>query len=319
MPIELITGAPGAGKTLYAVGKIRDAVKEGRPVYANIDGLKLDQVEPLPEDWREAPDGSLIVVDECHQRWPATGKPGRTANEEITALDEHRHRGFDFIVMTQFPTKVHHQVREHINYHRHLMRPVGLKRTTIYTWGYPVLSPNDRQERDQADVQAMKYDKSLFQLYKSATIHTVKPQMPGRVKVVGTVVLVLVGFISYRLITGDSQLSRAVFGTTEEPQAIQPSNQQKNDVAGAVGGQASPPPPPRAIPERTMLNDWTHAETVKPVGGCISSANHCRCYDDSMVPLDMSEHACRTAMSRPLPYVLQAPGYKRENDKGNAG
>jgi zona occludens toxin (predicted ATPase) len=305
MPIELITGAPGAGKTLYAVGKIRDAVGEGRPVYCNIDGIQIPEVEPLPEDWRHAPDGSLIVVDECHQRWPATGKPGRTGNEEITALDEHRHRGFDFIVMTQFPTKVHHQVREHINYHRHLMRPAGMKRTTIYTWGYPVLSPNDRQERDQADAEAMPYDKTLFPLYKSATLHTVKRQIPRKLKVIGTICAILFSFVAYRLMTGDGFLSGAISGKSQEVPET-PPHIIRTSAQGAAEGQAAPPPPPRVItpPEPDGLNDWTHAYEVKPVGGCIVNASHCRCYSESMVPLDLGDFDCRLAASRPLPYRL---------------
>lgn len=301
MPIELITGAPGAGKTLYAVGKIRDAVKEGRPVYANIDGINIPEVEPLPDDWRQAPDGALIVVDECHQRWPATGRPGRTGSEEITALDEHRHRGFDFIVMTQYPTKVHHQVREHINYHRHLMRPAGLKRTTIYTWGYPVLNPNDRAERDSADAAAMAYDKSLFPLYKSATLHTVKAQVPTKLKIFGVVIVCVGALVTYRLSTGDGLLSAAVSGDGLGSAIATPL---ASASSGAAEGQALPPPPPREIPTPDGLNDWTFAHEVKKIAGCIWSANYCRCYGEEGKVLDMPESECRITVSRPLPFSL---------------
>lgn len=304
MPIELITGAPGAGKTLYAVGKIRDAVKQGRPVYANIDGLNIPEVDPLPDDWRKAPDGSLIVVDECHQRWPATGKPGRTGSEEITALDEHRHRGFDFIVMTQYPTKVHHQVREHINYHRHLMRPAGLKRTTIYTWGYPVLNPNDRAERDSADSAAMAYDKTLFALYKSATLHTVKAQIPTKLKIFGAVIAVVALIVSYRLSTGDGLLTAAVSGDGLGSAIATPL---ASASSGAAKGQALPPPPPRNPPVPDGLNDWAFSEEVKPISGCAWSSRFCRCYGEDGKVLDMAESECRVVVSRPLPFNLRNP------------
>ena len=39
MPIKLITGQPGNGKTLYAVYLINEALKQGREVYTNINFL----------------------------------------------------------------------------------------------------------------------------------------------------------------------------------------------------------------------------------------------------------------------------------------
>lgn len=78
--ITLITGTPGSGKTLFAVTKILEYVKqnqklleqgkEPRMIYANIDGLNIDGVEPAPVDWRDTPDGSVIFYDEIQQLEP---------------------------------------------------------------------------------------------------------------------------------------------------------------------------------------------------------------------------------------------------------
>ncbi|WP_100097333.1 zonular occludens toxin domain-containing protein [Xanthomonas campestris] len=69
--IYLVTGMPGNGKTLYAVEFIKKAVEKGRKVYTDIKGLTLAGIEPAPDDWRTLPDGSLVVYDEAHKRFPA--------------------------------------------------------------------------------------------------------------------------------------------------------------------------------------------------------------------------------------------------------
>ena len=62
--IILITGTPGSGKTLFAVSKILAWAKENkREIFADIDGLSIDGIEKSPEDWRETPDGSIVVYD----------------------------------------------------------------------------------------------------------------------------------------------------------------------------------------------------------------------------------------------------------------
>lgn len=67
--IELITGQPGAGKTLFALTRIEErARKEGRPVfYSGIKDLALPWTEIDPEKWTECPPGSIIVIDECQR------------------------------------------------------------------------------------------------------------------------------------------------------------------------------------------------------------------------------------------------------------
>ena len=77
--ITLITGTPGSGKTLRAMYLIKEALAQGRAVYTDIDGVSLDGVTTveMDHDWRDTPEGSLVVYDEVQRRWPSTGKPGQ--------------------------------------------------------------------------------------------------------------------------------------------------------------------------------------------------------------------------------------------------
>ena len=123
MAIYLITGTPGAGKTLNTVQMVRErAVKESRAVYfANIDGmfnvngLTFDNWHKManptdegvdlatditPHSWQNAPDGSILLIDECQDYYPTISA---NAPQPAYIMDyaKHRHRGFDVYLITQ--------------------------------------------------------------------------------------------------------------------------------------------------------------------------------------------------------------------------
>ena len=149
--LTLITGVPGAGKSLRAVALVQDALKAGRAVYSDIDGHNAPGVQAAPDDWRDTPEGSLVVYDEAQRKFPSTGKPGVAEDERIRALETHRHTGHDIVFITQSPALIHHHIRKLVGRHIHVHRAAGLKRATLYTWDFAVASPNDRVEQQRAD------------------------------------------------------------------------------------------------------------------------------------------------------------------------
>ena len=163
--MRLITGTPGAGKSLFAVSEIVKAVKDGRTVYTNIEGMDLEGVFPLDDkDWRNYPDGSLVVYDEAHQTFRATGRPGLSSDAVISEMDMHRHRGFDLWFITQFPTKVHHEIRSMCDEHYHLLRQFGAKQATLYKWPESA-DVKDTAARSNADRSLFRYPKECFKYY----------------------------------------------------------------------------------------------------------------------------------------------------------
>ena len=69
----LISAPIRTGKTLYVIKCIFDELNKGRQVFTNIVGIKIDGVISVtsdigdPFDWRNLPNGSVLVWDEAHE------------------------------------------------------------------------------------------------------------------------------------------------------------------------------------------------------------------------------------------------------------
>lgn len=192
--ITLITGNPGAGKTLYCISNLlRDLVgsvvkgtdpSTGQPVevprtiYANIPGLLLEHELIDGSDtgglanWHEwAKPGSVIVYDEVQREWKPRAN-GSKVPKQIEMLETHRHMGVDFIILTQHPGLIDANVRALVGRHLHVRRFGGIGAAIVYEW--------DHCSRSLLYAKALakktfRYDKDVFKLYKSAELHT-KPK-----------------------------------------------------------------------------------------------------------------------------------------------
>jgi len=180
--ITLITGTPGTGKTLRLVEllvEIRqsdDPAVRSRLIYTNVNGLDeslgcltLADFDPLR--WMDLPDGCMIVVDECQDFWPARPS-GSKRPESVAALNTHRHRGIDLILLSQFPSLVDHDIRALVGCHYHGYRPRNLEHTQWYEWSY---CENHCQPKLKPIPEKKKFKPELFQLYKSTVENTHKP------------------------------------------------------------------------------------------------------------------------------------------------
>jgi len=220
--ITLITGTPGAGKTLYAVHAILAKEAEGkRPIYVDgIPDLKLRH-EPAQDvnEWHKwAPDGSLIVVDEVQRVWRPMPSGARVP-EPIQQLETHRHKGIDFIVITQHPNLMHQNVRRLVGKHIHLRRTA----LGVYLYEWPECANPDSYKTAITKIR-WSHPKKSFGLYKSASQHVkVSHRLPPAVYVIAGSVLFLTGSVYY--------LYHSISQKIAPPQAKQeqtaPAKQQK--------------------------------------------------------------------------------------------
>lgn len=244
--IELITGLPGNCKTLNMIRTVIDrAVADNRPVYyAGIKGLMIDDprlkgtswTKIEAEKWMDCPDGSIIVIDECQKTFRARTL-GTVPPKHVTDLEEHRHRGMDFYMATQHPSLIDPALRRLVQTHRHMVRIFGMEASTIHRWDRCVDHPDKPQFRKDSEKVKWVFDKSLYGLYHSATIHTAKRRIPMRLKLLALVPVVVGAAIFgvYKLTAGKHPASTEV-ATKAPVQLARPST----SVASAVNGMSNP-------------------------------------------------------------------------------
>lgn len=233
MALKLVTAPPGTGKTLLLIKMIFEYLAQGRRVYSNIDQLKIAEVLPLPHnaDWRDYPDGSVIIYDEAQEHVAFSSddltdfedfeEPEQLENENVTAFRErvrklkadydrrkraylesikdiargfqvHRHFGFDIILATQDQSFLNNLAKKCVGEHYHLTRPFGLKGNMIFFWRRLVTNPDSRTEKASAEWKKhINFKKSYFNLYRSANVHTHKSSIPIKYIIVGLIILAL--------------------------------------------------------------------------------------------------------------------------------
>lgn len=231
MALKLVTAPPGTGKTLLLIKMIFEYLKQGRRVYANIDQLKIEEVLPIPHnaDWRDLPDGSVVIYDEAQEHaafsaddlvdFPEYVESEQLEHENVTAYNSrlrkekkeydreykryaesikdiargfqvHRHFGFDIILATQDQSLLNNLAKKCVGEHYHLTRPFGLRGNMIFFWRRLVSSPDSRAEKSAAEWKKhINFNKNYFNLYRSANVHTHKASIPVKYIIVFIIII----------------------------------------------------------------------------------------------------------------------------------
>lgn len=208
--LTLVTGQPGNFKTahtLYEVERLRQ--ESGREVYqSGIPELKLPwhSLEDATA-WPDLPDGSIVVIDEAQRVFRVRGQ-GAAVPPHVSALETHRHRGFDIFLITQHPHLIDTAVRKLAGAHVHMVRRFGLERSNVYRWE-EVADPSSETDKRLAVHSVWKPPVQVYGWYKSATVHTVKRNLPVKRLVQAAVAVVVVvgaiAFAAWRILNiGDS-------------------------------------------------------------------------------------------------------------------
>jgi zona occludens toxin len=299
VPITLITGLPGHGKTLYALKWVSElAAKDGRVVFHNgIRGLKLPWVKWEPERWQELEAGAVMVIDECQSVFPVRGRGQPPA--WIEELAKHRHLGVDFVVITQNPMLMDSFVRRLVDRHFHIVRTFGTHKATVHEFANGCKENVDKS-REGSIRHDWLYPTKVFEWYESAELHTVKRRVPMRVWFLISLPFVLAVLVWWVWQRWDAK--------TEAPSAPAGAASAPLGATQAAAGQG-------AAPERDYFA--THAPRVEglaytapvydvvtqPVqapypAACVASAQRCRCYTQQGTRLEMPDALCRDLTER---------------------
>lgn len=316
--ITLITGTPGAGKTLLAVSTVakeflgQTLVTEDGNAYPRrllVDGIKNLVVEHEPMaatavretevscegqgvgNWYEwVKPGDVLLVDEVQRMWRPRGL-GTRVPPMIAELETHRHKGVDFVIITQHPMLIDQNVRRLIGRHIHVRRMWGGSRAVRYEWDY--CSSPDRVS--DAGKSYWPYPKDAYKLYKSAEIHT---KQGGRVPfalyalALSAFALPVVGYFAV-------SKTQTMLHHPAEPIAQQlrhgPATASVSPVATSSPGRTGEV---GVVGEVGNSAESKLARLVRPVlNGCISMHGRCECFDHTGAKVDVSADVCEGALS----------------------
>lgn len=334
--LYLYTGVPGAGKTLYAVSNLvkRKDFKD-RPIF--VDGIKdLDHEKinyfDIPEGesiqtWPKwAPPGAIIVVDEC-QRIFRPRPSGSKVPDYVAELETHRHRGLDFILITQHPRLIDINLRELIEHHTHLGKTnLGLRRKMEWTTG-GAKDPGSRANIKEALISVYRLDKSVYGLYKSAEVHTKIRTKKSKLLMLFPLALCLVGYGIWSFtdfwgkFSGEEKQAKTASATQPaqaqtKPLAVSASEPVSNGQYPKAETKPEEPKKPHLSEEDYQPRIAERPETAPIYDGmnkavkampwpaaCIKAENRCTCYTDQGTKIkDIGKQTCLNYVKDGLPF-----------------
>lgn len=334
--LYLYTGVPGAGKTLYAVSNLvkRKDFKD-RPIF--VDGIKdLDHDKinyfDIPEGesiqtWPKwAPPGAIIVVDEC-QRIFRPRPSGSKVPDYVAELETHRHRGLDFILITQHPRLIDVHLRGLIEHHTHLGKTnLGLRRKMEWSTG-GAKDPESRANIKEALTSVYRLDKSVYGLYKSAEVHTKIRTKKSKLLMLFPLALCLVGYGIWSFtdfwgkFSGEGEKAKKASTTQNaqaqmQPSAVSASEPVSNGQYPKAETKPEEPKKPHLSeedyqpriaerPETAPIYDGMNkAVKVMPwPAACIKAENRCTCYTDQGTKIkEIGKQTCLNYVKDGLPF-----------------
>lgn len=297
--ITVITGTPGAGKTLYTIEKLllplvgktvkgRDEagneVEHPRTIYTNINGLQIDH-ELIDggdnqglKDWHKwAKPGAVIVFDEVQKVWPPRAN-GSKVPDDIQELDTHRHKGVDFVLITQSVMNIDRHLHALGGRHLHVRRVGNMKAAIVYEWDHVSRS---LQYSKSIAKSPWRYSSKVFKLYKSSELHTkVKRSTPPLL----WAVLLGLGVAAWGIPTYMSRMKEKTQGGAI---AAAPAASNVSPITTDI--QKTAPPSPAQADTQTAVAD----DVAKPaLAGCVRSSTRCNCYDQYGQPFAPDPGTC---------------------------
>jgi zona occludens toxin len=323
-PIELITGLPGNGKTLYAIKYVKEwSERDSRPVFyhgiALGDDLASKWTKIDPEKWFEAPPGAIIIIDECQIIFRPRSL-GKEPPAHVSKLETIRHQGLNMVLITQHPLLADASIRRLTGKHMHCIRKWGTESSTIHEWASVRDNCDKPAGRKDSIKHAWKFDKSVYALYKSAEVHTIKRRIPARVWMLLTIPFLLAGaaYLVWYMMIGKKQQAApvAVPGQIQQGAMTQQPRQKEkweDPVADARRYAYEATPRIVGMAHTAPKYDAVTQPTTAPMPtSCVASKTRCQCYSQQATVMAVEEITCRSIVERG--YFVD---FGRDQDKSN--
>lgn len=220
--INLIVGTPGSGKTQFMISKILESIKENdkleeqglerRKIYSDIKELLIPEVDPAPDDWRDTPDGSIIIYDEVQMRREFEYKGNQYSQDPmIKDLTIHRHTNKDLWLITQDSQRIEKGIHKLIDRMFFIKRPASKPTyTNVFEFDKWLSNPEPAANRNAKfkkylDFYRFNFTDKYQSLYKSASDHSsIKFKLPKQLFVFLGIFLAVIAFVLIALMNTDT-------------------------------------------------------------------------------------------------------------------
>lgn len=341
MPITLLTGTPGTGKTAWIVKELLEFRKANPTYYIFVHGIRnlrglafepvycksqlcdicrsstIAQDAKYVENWHEWKEPeSLIVVDEVQRIWrPRVGSSQITP--AVAMLETHRHYGVDFWIISQGSHLFDNFIRLLVGRHIHLVANwAGRKQ---YEWSE---CKQDVSSKTDAIVRPYTLPKHVFKHYDSAEVHT-KQDKRKPLSFYGVIILFCIAaFLIYRVANRLSQTTHpdAVTTTATNDKTVTPETTATTTEQQPTDKKLEPAKPtfpdfkptivgvPESAPAYAPLLKVTAVPTIT---ACVYSKkkDKCTCYTSQATIYPTSKEFCMEDVQgkRFNPYFVHVP------------
>lgn len=344
MPVSLITGVPGHGKTQVAIREILKFVSENdklekqgeprRPIFCDIAGINekghtpIPDVEPIPFDemiWfggqaspfiEHKPDnlhcppiGSIFVFDECQFKdWIRQRSGALSSDWRIRSMETHRHAGLDIILIAQGANYIHSHLHDLISPHYHVERPLNLPFTNLFTFNRYQKQPSSTTSKKHADDQInFGLGKKYGQYYKSSAQHNMKAKIPRKlIWLLGIFVCLIVATV-YNYMQTDFAKDDDIADAQQAIKSV------KTDSLSTVSATTNDALMQQYLPAH--IAPVVYYEDVRPAMVIESSDGTCRTYNKFGEPLNVALKDCQLMSDKPayIPRSRITPDFQRED------
>lgn len=253
MAIYLIVAQPRHGKSQFVVKtahelheknqQIQKRIDSGkadptkdivRKIYSDIEGHaeKTDYIELAPNDWRDVPNDSIVIMDEIHKRPEFCDNDGKMSQHPmIVDLTTHGHQNKDIYLITQDPERLNKGIRKLVEKMYLVKRPIQKPPfATIYEFERWLRDPwqaaASTRTKNYQDSYKFFYKDKWQKMYTSASSHTSISFKIQNKFWYALLAIVVLSYSSYWLFTksgGDKLARTAVSGITgQKPEHATP-------------------------------------------------------------------------------------------------
>lgn len=303
--ITLITGLPGNGKTLYVVDYIIKVLPERHVIAINFTDLQIEGVEQRDDvhNWNTYPTGSLVVVDEFQDY--AQQRIKDKAPEWITEFSTHRHKGLDFIFITQHPSLLDTWIRRLVQEHIHFVRHQSNAEFSFKYTAKRLIDVDKKIDLKSKDVNKsnFKYPKEVYGKYKSADAHTVKKTIPKNL--IKGIIMLMIPLPFVYLFVKRIYLDKIEPEQTEQHEVVKVDTNYKPDYTlpkdeklprieidySDIRNYVPEPNMPWSAP---IYADHIEVQSVPRITGCVHTPEFCNCYTQQGTKAYVTQEFCKS-------------------------